>query len=91
MDLTMRNNPVIAILNFAGERTLKVINGLGAMGIFFILAFLNIFRAKQIREIIQQVYFIGAKSANIVTLVGLFTGMVLGLQLFYTLSKFGSL
>jgi phospholipid/cholesterol/gamma-HCH transport system permease protein len=33
---------------------------------------------------------IGARSSNIVLLVGLFTGMVLGLQLFYTLNKFGS-
>jgi len=34
--------------------------------------------------------YIGAKSSLIVMLVALFTGMVLGLQLFYTLVKFGS-
>jgi phospholipid/cholesterol/gamma-HCH transport system permease protein len=49
-----------------------------------------IFRPKQIPEIVQQIYFIGAKSAQIVMLVGFFTGMVLGLQLYYVLIKFGS-
>jgi len=69
---------------------MKLINNLGSSVIFFVSAFLKIFRPKQIREIVQQVFFIGAKSSNIVMLIGLFTGMVLGLQLFYTLKKFGS-
>jgi ABC transport permease subunit len=49
-----------------------------------------IFRIKQIPEILHQIYFIGARSATIVMLVGLFTGMVMGLQLYYVLIKFGS-
>ena len=69
---------------------MKVINKLGAVAIFFAFALLKIFRRRQIGEIIQQVFYIGAKSSNIVMLVALFTGMVLGLQLFYTLIKFGS-
>lgn len=73
-----------------GTKTIQVLNDLGAAVIFFVLSFLKIFRPKQIREIIQQVFYIGAKSSNIVMLIGLFTGMVLGLQLFYTLRKFGS-
>lgn len=66
------------------------VNSMGSMVIFFSLAFINIFRRKQIQEIINQIYYIGATSSLIVMLVGLFTGMVLGLQLFYTLVKFGS-
>ena len=76
--------------HFIGTRTMKVINDLGAAVIFSALAFLRIFRPKQLREIMQQVFYIGAKSSNIVMLIGLFTGMVLGLQLYYTLRKFGS-
>lgn len=76
--------------DYLGKGTIKGINNLGTIVIFFALAFVKIFRPKQMREIIQQVFFIGAKSSNIVMLVGLFTGMVLGLQLFYTLTKFGS-
>ena len=38
----------------------------------------------------QQIYFIGVKSVSVIMLIGLFTGMVLGLQGYYTLIKFGS-
>jgi phospholipid/cholesterol/gamma-HCH transport system permease protein len=90
METTMKDSPVWLFFNFLGKRTMNVINNLGAAAIFFTLAFLKIFRRKQLREIVQQVFYIGARSSNIVILVGLFTGMVLGLQLFYTLNKFGS-
>jgi phospholipid/cholesterol/gamma-HCH transport system permease protein len=84
-----RINPLLLFPGI-GERTIRLVNDLGAMAIFFLLAFINIFRRKQFREIVNQVYYIGATSSLIVMLVGLFTGMVLGLQLFYTLVKFGS-
>jgi phospholipid/cholesterol/gamma-HCH transport system permease protein len=73
-----------------GGRALRLNNDLGAMGIFFFRSFIMIFRIKQIPEIIAQIYFIGAKSVSIVLLVGFFTGMVLGLQLYFVLVKFGS-
>jgi phospholipid/cholesterol/gamma-HCH transport system permease protein len=63
---------------------------LGAAGIFFARAAVQIFRIRQIPAIVHQVYFIGAKTFGIVALVSLFTGMVMGLQLYYTLVKFGS-
>jgi phospholipid/cholesterol/gamma-HCH transport system permease protein len=90
MESTITNNYFWLFFHSVGKRAMNVINNLGAVVIFFTLAFLKIFRPKQIREIVQQVFYIGAKSSNIVILVGLFTGMVLGLQLFYTLNKFGS-
>ena len=90
MESTIKDYSFRTFFDYLGKRTIKGINNLGTIVIFFTLAFLKIFRPKQIRELIQQVYFIGAKSANIVMLVGIFTGMVLGLQLFYTLTKFGS-
>jgi phospholipid/cholesterol/gamma-HCH transport system permease protein len=89
METTIKDSPVW-LFNYFGRKTMSVINNLGAIVIFFALAFVKIFRPKQIREIVQQVFFIGARSSNIVMLVGLFTGMVLGLQLYYTLTKFGS-
>ena len=90
MESTIKHSYFWLFFHFLGKRTMKIINNLGAVTIFFAVSFLKIFRPKQIREIVQQVFYIGAKSANIVILVGLFTGMVLGLQLFYTLNKFGS-
>ncbi|MGA1795373.1 MAG: MlaE family ABC transporter permease [bacterium] len=73
-----------------GRTVVDWVRHLGAAAIFFSISFARIFRRKQTSSIIQQIYFIGSKSANIVMLVGLFTGMVLGLQLYYTLIKFGS-
>jgi phospholipid/cholesterol/gamma-HCH transport system permease protein len=73
-----------------GRGTIHLVGNLGAMAIFFFLAFAKILRRKQFPEIVKQVFYIGARSSLIVMLVGLFTGMVIGLQLFYTLVKFGS-
>jgi phospholipid/cholesterol/gamma-HCH transport system permease protein len=42
------------------------------------------------RRIIARIHFIGAKSLVVILLTGAFTGMVMGLQVFYTLTKFGS-
>lgn len=92
MDMSVREkeNYVVSFFHYIGKKTISIIDNLGAVTIFFILALLKIFHRKQPREIIQQVFYIGAKSSNIVMLVGLFTGMVLGLQLYYTLTKVGS-
>jgi phospholipid/cholesterol/gamma-HCH transport system permease protein len=73
-----------------GRSAMDLIDNLGAATLFFGKAFLLIFRSKQFPEIVQQVYHIGARSSTIVLLIGLFTGMVLGLQLQYTLVKYGA-
>jgi phospholipid/cholesterol/gamma-HCH transport system permease protein len=88
--LSERKNPLALVSFSIGRETLRFIGDLGAMAVLFALAFINIFRRKQLREIVLQVFHIGARSSLIVMLVGLFTGMVLGLQLFYTLVKFGA-
>ncbi len=41
-------------------------------------------------KIAQQIYYIGASSTMIILLVGLFTGMVLSLQSYHALVKFGA-
>jgi len=73
-----------------GQRTVGLVNNLGAAAIFLIKALVLIFGRKQFRAIVQQINIIGAKTVNIVALVGFFTGMVMGLQLYYTLVKYGS-
>lgn len=74
-----------------GRSTLSFINELGGLAIFSFTAFLRIFTPPfQIRKILEQLFFIGLKSLFVICLVGLFTGMVLGLQGYYTLVKFGS-
>lgn len=78
------------LFNPFGGFAIRLNNDLGAMAIFFARAFALIFHPKQFVEIINQIYFIGARSASIVMLVGFFTGMVLGLQLYYVMNKFGA-
>jgi phospholipid/cholesterol/gamma-HCH transport system permease protein len=81
---------VHALVDSMGRRAILVIGVMGALVIFLARSLLMIFRPKQFPMMIEQVYHIGARSTTIVMLVALFTGMVLGLQLFYTLTKFGS-
>lgn len=84
--LMLLSRPFAAI----GKAVIGGIDNLGAAAIFLILALLKIVRPKQLSRIIQQVYYIGARSVMIIMLVGLFTGMVLGLQSFYALNKVGA-
>ena len=86
----LRKVPMKSFFDLFGGKTLRLNNDLGAMAIFFFRSFFMMFRLKAIPDIIQQVYFIGAKSVQIVVLVAFFTGMVLGLQLYFVLVKFGS-
>jgi phospholipid/cholesterol/gamma-HCH transport system permease protein len=73
-----------------GRKVISWVDHMGAAAIFLGKACVMIFRPKQIGGIIQQIYYIGAKSITIIMLVGFFTGMVLGLQSYHALVKFGA-
>ncbi len=83
-------NPFTWFFHPFGARAISINGNMGAIAVFFFRAFIMIFHPRQFSAIVQQIYFIGAKSVQIVALVGFFTGMVLGLQLYYVLVKFGS-
>jgi phospholipid/cholesterol/gamma-HCH transport system permease protein len=73
-----------------GRAAIGWVNHLGAALIFLFLALLMTFRTKQLPKVLQQIYYIGARSTMIIMLVGLFTGMVLGLQSYHALVKVGA-
>jgi phospholipid/cholesterol/gamma-HCH transport system permease protein len=73
-----------------GRVAISWVNHLGASAIFLFLSFLKIVHSRQLEKIVQQIYYIGARSTMIILLVGLFTGMVLGLQSYTALVKFGA-
>ncbi len=73
-----------------GRKTISGVNHLGAAVIFLALSLLMILRPKQLAKTVQQLYYIGARSVPIILLVSLFTGMVLGLQSYHALVKFGA-
>ena len=82
--------PVLRFFAAAGRGGLAILRFLGAVFIFFMISLGGIFSRKQLTETAWQLYYVSATSSGIVLLVGLFTGMVLGLQLYYTLVQFGS-
>lgn len=85
------SNPESNFVRNTGQVTLDIAATLGRAGIFFVQSIAYIFYLPfQWKRILEQVYFIGMKSVVVILLTGGFTGMVLGLQGYYTLSKFGS-
>jgi phospholipid/cholesterol/gamma-HCH transport system permease protein len=84
---TALKNPVVAL----GHYTIIFIKDLGRIALFFVKGFVLIFSLPlQINKVLQQIYFIGMKSIFVICLTGAFTGMVLGLQGYYLLVKYGS-
>ncbi len=79
------------LLSFLGRAWLNVMQEAGRMILFLLealgLAFAPPFRG---RRILAEVHFIGVKSTLIILLTASFTGMVLALQGYYTLKKYGS-
>ncbi|HEU4439899.1 MAG TPA: MlaE family lipid ABC transporter permease subunit [Methylomirabilota bacterium] len=79
--------PVAAL----GRVVLDVVEALGRFGLFLAQALAATFTPPfKLGRLLDRVHFIGFRSLTIVVLTGAFTGMVLGLQIFLTLSRFGS-
>jgi phospholipid/cholesterol/gamma-HCH transport system permease protein len=80
-----------SLIENTGREFLYLLESTGRMGMFFAAAVINVFRPPySIHPIIRQIYFFGARSVTVILVTGLFTGMVLGLQGYYNLKKFGS-
>jgi phospholipid/cholesterol/gamma-HCH transport system permease protein len=77
--------------DWLGERVLAVVESLGRFASFFGLALFSLITPPfKVRALVDRIHFIGFRSLIIILLTGAFTGMVLGLQLYLTLSRFGS-
>lgn len=64
---------------------------LGRMGIYLFRALIGIFRHPfRFQELMKQLNFIGGGSVAVIFFTALSSGMVLGLQGYYSLSKFGA-
>lgn len=74
-----------------GDTTLYVLADLGKMAIFLLKACRGAFRQPfRFNELLRQVHFIGVGSVAVIFFTALSTGMVLGLQGYYSLHKFGA-
>ena len=80
-------NPLLTI----GRASLRVLAEMGRMAIFLgSAAFWAVVPPYKVRRILKQIHFVGVKSGLVIVLTATFTGMVLSLQGYYTLRKFGS-
>jgi phospholipid/cholesterol/gamma-HCH transport system permease protein len=88
------SNPIalpVMFFNSLGRFSISLVDELGGWTIFSFRAILLMFSYPfQVRKTVRQIFFIGVKSILVILPVATFTGMVLGLQGYYTLIKFGS-
>ena len=82
---------MINIAQRTGSWAIDLVAEAGKMGIFLGQAVSGMFRPP-LRPAISvfQLHFLGVKSLVVVLMTGVFSGMVMGLQGFYTLLRFGS-
>ena len=74
-----------------GRSAIDALEELGRMGLFFALTVHSTIRAGwEFQLILQQLRFVGARSVVVVAIAGGFVGMVVALQFYDTLVRFGS-
>ena len=74
-----------------GAGTISMLESAGRIALFAAIGLIHIFVPPfQAARVLDQTWFIGTKSSFVILLTGIFTGMVLGLQGYYTLVRFGS-
>lgn len=79
------------LFSFIGDYFLYYLDQAGRMGIFLFACLRRIVTPPfKLGPIVQQIQFIGSRSVFVILFTGAFTGMVLALQGYYTLRKFGS-
>src|SRR3990172_7850832 len=81
---------MVSLAESIGKRVLLTVRGMGMMIFLYATVATLPFPPYRVRGIVKQVHFIGMKSVFVIVLTAAFTGMVLALQGFYTLRKFGS-
>ncbi len=80
-----------SFLGHVGRTTEHVIGTMGSIFLFFLVSVQQSFHTPRLfGKCREQLYNMGSKSLFLIMLIGVFCGMVLGLQGYYTLVKFGS-
>jgi phospholipid/cholesterol/gamma-HCH transport system permease protein len=80
-----------AVIQRVGGVTLEIVQEMGRMLLFLLSTFGWLARPPfRLFQMVKQLHFIGFKSTFVIVLTAGFTGMVLGLQGYYTLRKYGS-
>lgn len=79
------------MLGSVGRQTLFLVSRLGDFALFVVISFRGLIGSRRLpRRVIRAVYEQGALCLPVILIVGAFTGLVLGLQGYYVLNRFGS-
>ncbi len=82
---------IISAIQGVGHRTLEGIRRLGRATLYFLLVLWKSGTSlKRFGLVVRELYYFGVLSLIIIVVSGLFVGMVLGLQGYETLQKYGS-
>ena len=82
---------MMRLLQLIGQNSLAIVAGLGDFAVFASRAFAAAPATRQLgRRWIRAVHELGVRCVPVVSIVGLFAGLVLGLQGYYVLARFGS-
>jgi len=82
---------VTTLVAGVGRKSLGILGEMGRMMVF-LMSTVSWMARPPFRgmQVLKQIHFIGVKSLFVIALTGIFTGMVLGLQGYYSLRKFGA-
>lgn len=82
---------MLHLIQALGKNAICIIRELGRIGEFLGRSFYYTFLPPYtFNRIVKQIYFFGVKTILVIVLTGLFTGMVLSLQVYYVLIHFGA-
>jgi phospholipid/cholesterol/gamma-HCH transport system permease protein len=83
--------PALRPFEGLGRWVIEIVESLGRFGSFLGQAVATMVTPPfKLGALLGRIHYIGFRSLLIILLTGAFTGMVLGLQIFFTLSRFGS-
>lgn len=81
---------MLTFVRACGRHTLRSLHDTGRMGIFLGVTLIDVFVPPlQAGQLAQRIYFIGSRSLLLIVFTGAFTGMVVALQGYIALRRFG--
>ena len=87
-----RDRGILKPVEQLGDLTLYYVEQAGLMGILLFRALVGFVRPPyDLKAVVRQIHFIGARSLTVIVVAGAFTGMVLALQFYNTLDRFGTI
>jgi len=79
------------VVHWLGQKTLQIVSGFGDFALFTGYSFRSAIGSRRLlRRVLRAVYEQGTLCLPVILIVGAFTGLVLGLQGYYVLNRFGS-